>query len=311
MAADASTQPQFPAAAVARRLGIAPATLRTWDRRYGVGPSSHQAGQHRRYTAADLARLEALQELVQQGVTVADAAQQLRGRPASPRRRRTRPDTAAGQARSPAATRPVTPRQLRETALRLDADRVVTLLHRAVGDLGVVEAWDTVVRPAMAWLGERWQNNDSCIAAEHVLSDSASAVFTSLARRSAPSSTRPVLLVCAPDDEHVLPLHALAAALTERRVRNCVIGPSTPANVTAEAIRRLSPSAVLVWSQLEQTADPTVLTGQPAIRAGHRMAAVGPGWAHVRLPARVENPQSLGAAVALLCGTTPAGGVGA
>ncbi len=27
-------------AAVARRIGIAPATLRTWDRRYGLGPSA-------------------------------------------------------------------------------------------------------------------------------------------------------------------------------------------------------------------------------------------------------------------------------
>lgn len=300
MPADASTQPLLPAAAVARRLGIAPATLRTWDRRYGVGPTEHQAGQHRRYTAADLARLEALQELVQQGVTVADAAQQLRGRPAPARRRRPRPDPTGESSRTATTARPVTPRHLRETALRLDADRVVTLLHRAIGELGVVDAWDTVVRPAMAWLGERWQDSDSCIAAEHILSDSASGVFTALARRSSPSSTRPVLLACAPDDEHVLPLHALAAALTERRVRNCVIGPSTPASVTAEAIRRLNPSAVLVWSQLEETADPAVLIGQPAIRAGHRLAAAGPGWAHVRLPARVENPQSLGDAVALL-----------
>ncbi|MGI9196332.1 MAG: MerR family transcriptional regulator, partial [Candidatus Nanopelagicales bacterium] len=35
-------------AAVARRLGVAPATLRTWDRRYGVGPTEHAAGSHRR-----------------------------------------------------------------------------------------------------------------------------------------------------------------------------------------------------------------------------------------------------------------------
>ncbi len=31
-------------ASVARRLGIAPGTLRTWDRRYGVGPTSHVSG---------------------------------------------------------------------------------------------------------------------------------------------------------------------------------------------------------------------------------------------------------------------------
>ena len=40
-------------AAVARRLGVAPATLRTWDRRYGLGPSEHTSGAHRRYGPAE------------------------------------------------------------------------------------------------------------------------------------------------------------------------------------------------------------------------------------------------------------------
>ena len=300
MSPDPSTRTLLPAAAVARRLGIAPATLRTWDRRYGVGPTEHRAGQHRRYTTDDLARLEALQKLVQQGVTVADAAQQIRSDP-PPRRRRARTGTRTEIPRNGSApARPVTARQLREAALRLDPDRCVALLHRAVGELGVVDAWDTVVRPALSWLGDRWQTSDGCIAAEHVLSDCASGVLSALARKPTPASTRPVLLVCAPGDEHVLPLHALAAALTERRVRNCVLGPSSPLSVTAEAIRRLSPSAVLVWSQIEATADLDAVTTQPPIRSGHRVAAAGPGWAHVQLPPRVETPDSLVAAVALL-----------
>ncbi|WP_418607771.1 MerR family transcriptional regulator [Georgenia sp. SUBG003] len=33
-------------AAVAGRLGVAASTLRTWDRRYGLGPSAHEAGAH-------------------------------------------------------------------------------------------------------------------------------------------------------------------------------------------------------------------------------------------------------------------------
>jgi transposase-like protein len=36
--------PILTVAAVASRLGVAPATLRTWDRRYGLGPSEHTAG---------------------------------------------------------------------------------------------------------------------------------------------------------------------------------------------------------------------------------------------------------------------------
>jgi DNA-binding transcriptional MerR regulator len=46
--------PGLSVAAVARRLGVAPATLRTWDRRYGLGPSQHSAGAHRRYSPADV-----------------------------------------------------------------------------------------------------------------------------------------------------------------------------------------------------------------------------------------------------------------
>ena len=73
--AAAPAQPAIPVtlevAAVARRLGVATGTLRTWDRRYGLGPSGHQAGTRRRYTAADLARLTLMHRLMLQGVGAA------------------------------------------------------------------------------------------------------------------------------------------------------------------------------------------------------------------------------------------------
>jgi DNA-binding transcriptional MerR regulator/methanogenic corrinoid protein MtbC1 len=67
--------PTLTVAAVARRLGVAPATLRTWDRRYGLGPSVHAAGSHRRYTPADVACLVVMRRLTLDGVPPADAAQ--------------------------------------------------------------------------------------------------------------------------------------------------------------------------------------------------------------------------------------------
>ncbi|MCV2395507.1 MerR family transcriptional regulator [Actinotalea sp. M2MS4P-6] len=61
-------------AAVARRLGVAPATLRTWDRRYGLGPSEHSAGAHRRYSPEDVARLMTMRRLTLEGVAPSEAA---------------------------------------------------------------------------------------------------------------------------------------------------------------------------------------------------------------------------------------------
>ena len=69
-----TSEPALTVAALARRLGVAPATLRTWDRRYGVGPSGHTTGRHRRYGAEDIARLELMQRALLRGASPAEAA---------------------------------------------------------------------------------------------------------------------------------------------------------------------------------------------------------------------------------------------
>jgi DNA-binding transcriptional MerR regulator/methanogenic corrinoid protein MtbC1 len=73
--AGAAPPPMLTVAAVARRLGVAPSTLRTWDRRYDLGPSAHTAGSHRRYSAHDLERLVVMRRLTLEGVPPAEAAQ--------------------------------------------------------------------------------------------------------------------------------------------------------------------------------------------------------------------------------------------
>ncbi|WP_040312728.1 MerR family transcriptional regulator [Gleimia coleocanis] len=61
---------------VAEKLGISASTLRTWERRYGLGPQ-RQTGTHRRYTVAEFELIQAVVELVRSGVSPSDACQSI------------------------------------------------------------------------------------------------------------------------------------------------------------------------------------------------------------------------------------------
>src|SRR4028118_2240970 len=60
--------------AVSSMLGIATPTLRTWDRRYQLGPSQRTAGGPRPYRPVDIARVDLMSQLVDQGVPAQQAA---------------------------------------------------------------------------------------------------------------------------------------------------------------------------------------------------------------------------------------------
>ena len=60
--------------AVAARLGVAPETVRSWGRRYGLTPSGRTAGGHRRFAAEDVERLVRMQRLVADGTAPSAAA---------------------------------------------------------------------------------------------------------------------------------------------------------------------------------------------------------------------------------------------
>lgn len=62
---------------VADRLGISASTLRTWERRYGLGPQ-RQTGRHRRYTTAEFELIQTVVEMVRSGISPADACESAR-----------------------------------------------------------------------------------------------------------------------------------------------------------------------------------------------------------------------------------------
>ncbi|NSL43256.1 MerR family transcriptional regulator, partial [Streptomyces sp. 8P21H-1] len=58
---------------LARTLGVSPTTLRSWDRRYGLGPAVRADGRQRRWAPQDVAMLREMCRLTATGVPPAEA----------------------------------------------------------------------------------------------------------------------------------------------------------------------------------------------------------------------------------------------
>ena len=296
---------------VAHRLGVAPSTLRTWDRRYGVGPSAHTAGAHRRYTPADLARLETMRRLTLQGVGPAEAARVALADPGQTTARRSfpaPPPDRTGRVRGgpggrvlalPGASDVV--RGLGRAAMALDSAAMTRIVAGELASQGVVRTWEQVLAPVLVAAGARWASTGEGVEVEHLLSDCVAAALRQHAQGAPePAGGRPVLLACAPDDQHSLPLHALSAGLAERGTASRVLGAAMPTEALHAAVRRTGPAVLFVWSQLRATADVAALTTLPLTRPPTALLVGGPGWDVQQLPDRVGAAAGLAHAVELV-----------
>lgn len=239
-------------AAVAARLGVAASTLRTWDRRYGLGPSAHEAGSHRRYTPADVARLERMRHLTLQGVAPADAAHAVTSHPGDGE-----VVSVAGRRRPVAPERPhermlVDPLTLAAAALEPDEPRVHRMLEQELEDHGVLRTWTGLAVPALALLGKRESTDRPGVDPELLIEASVLTIVREVTAASEAARTPPVhllrpedpppppelgvVLVAGPDRR--MAGHVLGAALAERGVRARVrrparagVDPPSPATV--------------------------------------------------------------------------------
>ncbi|MDQ0401698.1 MerR family transcriptional regulator [Streptomyces sp. NPDC000349] len=299
---------------VARRLGVAPTTVRSWDRRYGLGPAAHTGGRHRRWTADDLARLERMCALTATGLPPAEAARLALGEAAPgtpPRRTAPRPPPPA-RSRAGTGMRLGDVRQeckgIARSALRLDAAALDKLLEDAIEEHGLVAAWTEVIMPTLQAVGRKWESaGERYVEVEHFLSWHVSGAL----RRHAPPvvADRPgatTVLACVPAENHTLPLEVLAAALAERGLPVRMFGGALPVESLVAAVRRTGPAAVGLWAQSRTTASRPLAQQVSEIEWGVRGArrkpvvlTLGPGWAGQTSPG-LPHPPGLSEAVAVV-----------
>ena len=131
----------------------------------------------------------------------------------------------------------------------------------------------------MFLIGNQWEKSGEGIEIEHLLTE----VLKSILREHSqevkkPFNSHPVLLASVGEEVHSLALHALAAALSERKIETYFLGSRTPLEALCTMISRSAPPAVFLWAQLPQNADAKFFKEIPAIRPMPRIVLGGPGW---------------------------------
>ena len=92
-------------------------------------------------------------------------------------------------------------RSLARAATALDAEAVRGLLNESITAVGARITWDSVVRPVLGAIAQRWVDTGKGIEIEHLLSDCVTGVFSALAATAQPRPShvrRPPVPFCSP-----------------------------------------------------------------------------------------------------------------
>ncbi|KQY55884.1 hypothetical protein ASD11_15425 [Aeromicrobium sp. Root495] len=257
--------------AVAERLEIAASTLRTWERRYGVGPSHRTQGGHRRYTERDIDRVELLRRLVARGVSAQDAARVTRSLD---------PDNLAAALAEPDPGRvsSTDPAQLVDSVMKaastLDGRGIHELVAEALRRESFLETWRGILAPALMRIATESSagslDAEAVELATRVVMNQVAAV-----RPAMPTETADVVLVTSDRTIDSLPLVAIDAALRSADVSTRFIDASMPAASVRGLVDRLDPEVVVLWSSSFGAAvlEATLSPGSSVLRAS-------PAWPH-------------------------------
>lgn len=232
---------------VVQETGIPPATLRAWERRYGVLSPARSQGGYRLYAERDIAILRWLKRQLDAGVSISRAVALLEMRHEEgregPRPRGPEPELPAAGARSPA----MLTQELTDALLAFQENRAESLLGEALALYAVEEVAGEVIAEALIEIGERWHRGEASVVQEHfataLLHRRLSAIFQAYGQ---PAAGPLAITGAAPFEWHDVGILLVSMALRRHGWRVIYLGQNVPADHLVQEVRHLRPQLVCV-----------------------------------------------------------------
>ncbi len=233
------TQAKYRIAAVAEMTGVPSATLRAWERRYGIPAPRRTSSAYRLYDESDIEAIRELVGLREEGMSAADAARVVRERV---------------KAREAAQARTINESENPFEGLRRELLAAVrsfdyTALEQALSKVmfvgNVSTIFERVIAPAMVEVGDLWHAGEISVGQEHMATQLLEGAARDMLRMLEVSErARNVVLACFATEEHSLPVYGVAYRMVRWGFRPVMLGPRTPPSAIAAAVRSLDPALI-------------------------------------------------------------------
>jgi methanogenic corrinoid protein MtbC1 len=225
-------------AALSRRTGVAPDTLRKWEQRYGVLRPVRTAGGQRRYSEMDVQRVEWLRDRIRDGWRIGEAARVI------------------DEATSVALDKPS---DLRDTLIAAIAENdpraVSATLDQAFAVLRLEQALAEVVTPALQWAGDAWHRGELSVAQEHAITAKVRAHLGKLISEGRGGVRGSAVLACAPGEHHDIGLLMLAVMLRADGWRVEFLGADTPVDAAVAFAERIGAGMLCLSASRTESVD--------------------------------------------------------
>jgi DNA-binding transcriptional MerR regulator len=224
---------------VAKITGVAAATLRAWERRYGIPRPGRSKSSYRLYSDDDVAKIVRMRDLCEQGMSPSAAGEVVSAA--------SEPEQALPVETLGAADRfCLHNKRLVEAIANSDVEQLRVLCQMAMLLGSAAEILEHVVVPTQREVGDRWHAGTLAVAQEHMGSEMLGRIARDLLRLMQPLDVvhGNVILACPAWETHSLPLYIVGARMAQWGFQTWVLGPSIPAKDLAMVIDAKRPTMV-------------------------------------------------------------------
>jgi methanogenic corrinoid protein MtbC1 len=265
-----STVPLFNTKAVVQETGVSAATLRAWERRYGVPEPDRTGSNYRLYSEREIALIRWLKDRVDAGLSISQAVELYRRMEDGESVKTTLPtmNRVGGNHNIPSFME--SRKRLITAFINFDERDAEKILNELFALYTIEDVLSEVMQPAMVTIGDMWHNGEVGIPTEHFASAYVERKIMALINAQPANHDAPLIVTgCAPHEQHELGILLVSLFLRRTGLRVLYLGQNVPLVDLQAALETLRPAMLALSASSDESAAELVQIAEMLTEMAH------------------------------------------